>query len=194
MGIFMLGKFIPKRRPNGFHEASEASFPRPGSAMNVLSWINEINSSRLYGVGHVVVVLSGGWIFFFFQASNWIDLKEFFEIFRKKTLEGHVWSRLVTFFFCFPPSLDSFEHFSGLLLRNHGACPPKKVIRIIEIVTLCFCSRNSQEVGTLLKPVCFFSQTDFPKKSKTTKRIVPRIHALDLPPTGNSHHQDRKHF
>ena len=64
--------------------------------------------------------------FFFSQASNWIDLKEFFEIFRKKTLEGHVWSRLVTFFFCFPPSLNSFEHFSGLLLRNHGACPPKK--------------------------------------------------------------------
>ena len=135
--------------------------------MNVLSWINEINSSRLVSAGWSWN-LSGGWIFFSKHqiGSTWRNSWDT----QEKNLGG---SRLVTsghvFFFVFLLPLNTFR----VYLKNHGPCPPKKVIRIIEIVTLCFCSRNSQEGGTLLKPFPFFFTRISQKSRRPFKRIVP---------------------
>lgn len=130
--------------------------------MNVLSWINEINSSRLYGWSWSLGVDG-----FFSPSIKWIDLKEFLRSpgFKPwRVTSGH---RSRFFFFVFLLPLNTFRVYSSEITDHVPPKIPKKVIRIIEIVTLCFCSRNSQEVGTLRKPFPFFFHTDFPKKSKT---------------------------
>ena len=132
---------------------------------------------------------------FFFFPSIKLDRPEgIFWDFQEKNLGG---SRLVTsghVFFLFSSFLEFLWTFFGFTPQKSRSMSPKKG------------HQNNWNRDTLLlfpelargryasETCLFFSQTDFPKKSKTIKRIVPRIHALDLPPTGNSHHQDRKHF
>lgn len=131
-----------------------------GRGVPWMSWVGSMKSTPQGWCGPCGLP---GWMDFFSPSIKWIDLKEFRRSPEKKpwrVTSGHR-SR---FFFCFPPS---FEHFSGLLEYSQTMHPqkiPRKVIRIIEIGTLCFFfpelarGRYASETFSL-----FFSHW-FPKK------------------------------
>lgn len=154
MGIFMSVNSSLPRRPMVFMKTEASSL---GRGVPWMSWVGSMKSTPQGCTGGRGL---SGWMDFFLQASNQGSTSRNSWDPQDSNLGG---SRLVTFFL-FSSFLWTLFGFISIFTDLSPQKIPKKVIRIIEIVALCFFFLNSQEVGTLLKPVCFFFSNWFPKK------------------------------